>query len=360
MKDSQVFVMAGGGTGGHVMPLLAVARELRARGHRAIFAGTRLGVEAALVPKEGFEIEWIEIGALKRVSALTRLRSLWQMPAGVARCVSLLGRWKAQAVFSLGGFVAGPVVLAAWLRRLPVVAMEPNAIPGFTNRAMARFVARAMVSFEQTMKYFPAGRVEWTGVPVREEFFRLAPKPPGGPLTVLITGGSQGSRTLNRAAREAWPSFASASRPVRILHQAGARETEALVRDFSATGLEGEVTPFIADMPAAFAEADLVVSRAGGGAVAEIAAAGRPSILVPFPYAADDHQWHNARALVEAGAARLVADAEMTGERLYQEIAALAEEPGRLERMGEAARRLARPGAARRAADLLEELARRH
>ncbi len=359
MKQSHAFVMAGGGTGGHVVPLLAVARALRARGHRVVFIGTRHGVEARLVPQEGFEIEWIEIGALKRVGLGKRLRSLWQLPVGVARCMLLLGRWKVRAVFSLGGFVAGPVVLAAWLRRVPCVAMEPNAIPGFTNRAMARFVERALVSFEETMRYFPPGRAELTGAPVREEFFRLPARAPGGPLTILITGGSQGSRTLNEAARASWPLFVNGPR-VRILHQAGATDSDAIARDFAATGLEGSVTPFIADMPAAFAEADVVISRSGGGAVAELAAAGKPSILVPFPYAADDHQLHNARALVDAGAALLIADREWTGERLYREIAGLAAEPGRLERMGASARKLGRPGAARRAADLLEEIAGRH
>ncbi|MGH9673651.1 MAG: undecaprenyldiphospho-muramoylpentapeptide beta-N-acetylglucosaminyltransferase, partial [Bryobacteraceae bacterium] len=345
---SWTIVMAGGGTGGHVMPLLAVARELRSRGRRAVFVGTRQGLEARLVPAEGFPIEWIEAGALKNVSAARRLRSLWQLPAGTMRCVSLLGRLRTRVVFSLGGFVAGPVVLAAWLRRIPCVAMEPNAWPGFTNRVMASFVRRALVAFDETRRFFP--RAEVTGSPVREEFFQLPAKPRSGTVHVLVTGGSQGSRTLNRAARECAELPRDAPFAARIRLQSGASETIA-----SSPALT--VTPFIDDMPAAFGEADLVVSRAGAITVAELAAAGKPSILVPFPFAADDHQTRNAEVLVKAGAARMVRDAEMTGERLCSEIASLAGEPGLLEKMAMAARGLSRPGAARRACEVLEEVA---
>jgi UDP-N-acetylglucosamine--N-acetylmuramyl-(pentapeptide) pyrophosphoryl-undecaprenol N-acetylglucosamine transferase len=196
-----------------------------------------------------------------------------------------------------------------------------------------------------------------TGLPVRDEFFRVPPKPRSDTLTVLITGGSQGSRRLNEAARQAWPLLRQAPAGVRLIHQAGRAAADELTRDFAASGLQGQVTAFIDDMPGAFAEADLVVCRAGAGTVSELAAAGRPSILAPFPYAADDHQTANARSLAAAGAARLVPDAEMTGERLAAEVLALARERDVLERMGEAARRLARPGAAARAADLVEQLA---
>ncbi len=354
--NSRVFLMAGGGTGGHVIPLVAVARELRDRGHQPIFAGTRRGMEARIVPAEGFPIEWLEIGGLKRVGARQTLKTLWQLPAGVARCWALCGSRRIAAVFSLGGYVAGPPMIAAWLRRIPVVLMEPNAMPGFTARRMGRFAARVLVSFPEVRRFFPEDRTELTGLPVREEFFRVPAKPRGGALTVLITGGSRGSRTLNQAARAAWPLLGRAPFPVRLIHQAGADEAEPLSREFASSGLEGRVTAFIDDMPAAFAEADLVVCRSGAGAVAELAAAGKPSILAPFPYAADDHQNANARAFETAGAARLVPDREMTGERLAREVAGLASEPGLLERMGEAARRLGRAGAAARAADLLEQL----
>jgi UDP-N-acetylglucosamine--N-acetylmuramyl-(pentapeptide) pyrophosphoryl-undecaprenol N-acetylglucosamine transferase len=220
---------------------------------------------------------------------------------------------------------------------------------------IGRFVYRALLSFPETAGFFPAGRTEITGLPVREEFFSIPPKPHGGTFTVLITGGSQGSRTLNRAARESWPLFARATAPVRILHQSGAQAFEELRAAFAQTGLQGEVVPFLADMPAAFASADLVVCRSGAGSVSELAAAGKPSVLVPFPFAADDHQTRNAEVMQRGGAARLVADSEMSGQKLFALVCELAKAPETLARMADAARRFARPGAARRAADILEQ-----
>lgn len=353
-----MFLMAGGGTGGHVIPGLAVARELRRRGHEPVFVGTSRGIEAKLVPAEGFAIEWIVIGGLKRVGLRKTLQTLWQLPASVWRVRRLIRRRRPGAVFSMGGYAAGPVVLAALLAGLPVIAMEPNAMPGMTNRKIGRFLARTLICFPEAARYFPAGKTEVTGLPVRTEFFAIPPKPRGEKLTVLITGGSQGSRTLNQAARESWERFRQAGVAVRFIHQTGQRDWSELQAAFAQAGLDGEVVPFIDDMPKAFAAADLVVCRAGAGAVAELAAAGKPAILVPYPFAADDHQRKNAEAFERAGAAKVVLDRELNGERLFAVTSALAAEPGRLDRMGEAARSLARPGAAERAADVLEEYAR--
>jgi UDP-N-acetylglucosamine--N-acetylmuramyl-(pentapeptide) pyrophosphoryl-undecaprenol N-acetylglucosamine transferase len=347
------FLMAGGGTGGHVIPSLAVARELRSRGHKVFFVGTGHGMEARLVPPEGFELQTIQIGGLNQVSWRQKLQTLGLLPITTLKCGRTVR--DASAVFSMGGYVAGPPVMAALLRRVPVVVMEPNAVPGFTNRVIARLVTRALVSFPETASYFPKGRIEVTGLPVREEFFRIPPKPPGSALNILISGGSQGSRTLNHAARQSWPLFQAARYPVRIVHQTGTAAFSETRDAFAHSGLEGEILPFIADMPAAFAAADLIVCRAGAGAVSELAAAGKPSILVPFPFAADDHQTHNAQAMERAGAARLVRDAEMTGRKLFDLATAITNE---LTAMGEAARQFAKPGAARRAADVLEEVAR--
>jgi UDP-N-acetylglucosamine--N-acetylmuramyl-(pentapeptide) pyrophosphoryl-undecaprenol N-acetylglucosamine transferase len=348
------FLMAGGGTGGHVIPSLAVARELRSRGQEVFFVGTVRGLEAKLVPQEGFHLEIIEIGGLNRVGFQQRITTLFRLPLTTLGCL----RYKSAAVFSMGGYVAGPPVMAAIARQIPIVIMEPNAIPGFTNRVIGCFVTRALVSFPETTRYFPAGRTELTGLPVREEFFRIPAKPRGAVLNLLVTGGSQGSRTLNRAGRESWPLFRNAGFAVRIVHQSGPAESEEMREAFAQSGLDGEVVPFIRDMPAAFAAADLVVCRSGAGAVSELAAAGKPAVLVPFPFAADDHQTHNAEALERGGAAKLVRDQEMTGERLVAVVQELAAASGRLEAMAEAARQFARPGAARRAADILEEAAR--
>lgn len=250
-------------------------------------------------------------------------------------------------------------MIAAWLRRIPMILMEPNAIPGMTNRHMARWVDRALISFPEAAAYFPPDRTELSGLPVRQEFFELPVKRPEPPYSILVTGGSRGARTLNRAARQAWPLLEQSGPPVRFVLQSGAGEHEELAREFAASGLDGRVTPFIDDMPAAYAEADIVVSRAGAGGVSEIAAAGKPSILVPFPYAADDHQTANARSLQAAGAAVLTPDGEMNGPRLVQQLQELTADPDRMRAMGEAARRAAKPGAAGRAADLLLELARK-
>lgn len=354
-----LFLMAGGGTGGHVIPALAVARELSRRGHELLFAGTRSGLEGRLAPAAGFSIEWIEIGGLKRVGWRRTLRTLWQLPPSVWRMFRLLGRRRPAAVFSMGGYAAGPVMLAAWARGVPMALMEPNVVPGMTNRWMGRMAARALISFPETARHFPKGRAQLIGLPVRSEFFALPPRPRGAVPTVLITGGSRGSRRLNVAVRESWPLFRQAAFGVRLIHQTGPEAHAEISGGFAQSGLQGEVVPFIEDMPAAFAAADLVVCRSGAGAVAELAAAGKPAILVPFPYAADNHQWRNAEALARAGAARLVADAEFTGARFFGEAQRLVSEPELLERMGRAARQLARPRAAERAADLLEELGRR-
>lgn len=350
------FVMAGGGTGGHVMPALAVARELRARGHAVRFIGTRRGLEAKLAPAEGFPIQWIEIGGLMRVGLRKTLVTLAELPFSVWTASRMLDRDRPAAVFSMGGFVAGPVLLAALWKRVPVVVMEPNAIPGFTHRKLARFVARALVSFPETAKWFPAAVTEVTGMPVREEFFAIPPKPHGEPLTILITGGSQGSRTLNRAAQESWPLWGNTA--VRLIHQTGPSAYEELAPAFRLAmidgAIEGEIAAFLPNMPAAFASADIVVSRAGMSTVSELAAAGKPSILVPLPTAADQHQLRNAEAMERIGAARMVLDAEFTGQRLVEEVSRMASDPALLKMMGQAARSFAKPDAARQAANVLE------
>jgi UDP-N-acetylglucosamine--N-acetylmuramyl-(pentapeptide) pyrophosphoryl-undecaprenol N-acetylglucosamine transferase len=351
------YLMAGGGTGGHVVPLIAVARELRRRGHAPFFVGTREGFEARLAPAENFPIEWIEIGGLKSVGLARSLKTLAQLGGATRRAMACMAERRPAAVFSLGGYVAGPSVLAALARRVPFVLMEPNAMPGFTNRQAGRFAARALVSFPEAQRFFPLGKSELTGLPVRAEFFRVPPVEPSSPLRVLVTGGSRGARTLNQAVRGCWPRLRESGLQVAITLQCGRDAHAELAAEFAAAGLPGAVVPFVEDMPGAFAEADLIVARSGAGAVSELAAAGRPSLLCPFPFATDNHQLKNAEAMERAGAARLVRDQEMTAERLWAELRVFAEAPGRLRAMGEAARGLAKPGAAERAADVLEEVA---
>lgn len=347
------FVMAGGGTGGHVIPAIAVAEELRRRGHEVTFVGTRQGMEAKLVPEAGFAIDWIQIGGLNRVGLTRQVKTLAQLPLGVWRAMQLLRQRGTCAVFSMGGYVAGPVMLAAALMRLPLVVMEPNAIPGFAVRHLGPVIDRALLNFRETTRYFPEAKVRVTGLPVRQGFFDVAAKS-GGTFTLLVTGGSRGARSLNRAVREAWPQLRA--KGWRVLHQTGAPEYADMTRAFAESGVEGEVVAFIADMPAAFQEADVVLCRSGAGAVAELCAAGKPAILVPFPFAADDHQWHNAQAMRSAGAARLIEDKALTASTLLAELQSLASDPLALATMGEQAKKMAHPKAAESAADELERL----
>ena len=355
------FVIAGGGTGGHVLPALAVARVLREHGHFIQFIGVRRGIEARLIPAENFPIEWIHIGGLNRVGFRKTLRSLFEIPGSVWRSIKLLKQFRPAAVFSTGGYVAGPVLLAAIFTSIPIVVMEPNAIPGFTHRRLARFVQRALVAFPESAIWFPPGRAEVTGMPIRAEFFSVPPKPRGSMIAVLITGGSQGSAALNRAARESWPLWERSALKGKIclLHQTGSKMFLEFQKEFAATGLLGEVSEFITDMPRAFSQSDLVVSRSGMGTLSELAAAGKPAILVPFPDASDDHQLKNAEAFRQAGAATVVLDRGLTGQTLVDEIVRIVSEPGLLERMSQAARAVAKPGAAERAAQVLEYLASR-
>lgn len=351
------FVMAGGGTGGHVIPAIAVAREVCRMGHEVLFVGTDRGVESRLVPAAGFRFEKISVGGIKNLGVATRLVSLWRLLGETAGQVARFGEWKPGAVFSMGGYVAGPPVLAALLRGTPVVVMEPNAVPGFTNRHIARWVKRALISFGETARFFPPGRTELTGLPVREEFFNLPPRSGEDEFTVLITGGSQGSRTLNEAARQSWPLFREAGFPIKLMHQTGAPMYETIAAEFRETGLAGEITAFINDMPGAFASADLIVCRSGAGAVSELAAAGKPSVLIPFPFAADQHQLKNAQALERAGAARVSLDRDWTGQKFFEIVREMAKDREGLKAMGSRAGEMARPGAARRAAEILIQTA---
>lgn len=340
--------MAGGGTGGHVIPGIAVARELAAHGHQPVFVGTRSGMESRLVPAAGFPIEWIEIGGLKGLSLVRRARSVVELPSSVWNARRILRTHNAAGVFSMGGYVAAPVVLAAALSGVPVVLMEPNAMPGMTNRRMARFARRSLVSYAEAAQYFPAGSVETAGLPVRPEFFQIPEKPRAHPPVILVTGGSRGSRTLNYATRDLPPLDA------KIILQTGRDMHSELAAAIINPNIQ--VQPFLDDMPAAFAQADLIVCRSGAGSVAELAAAGKPSILVPYPFAADDHQMANARVMERAGAARVVADKEFNGPRMLAEIKACLDN-NNLETMARAARAQALPAAAARAAALLEEYA---
>ncbi len=346
-------LIAGGGTGGHVMPALAIGRELRDRhGAEVRFVGTARGLETRLVPEAGFALELIQVGQLKNVSLGTRVRTLADLPLGVTRCLGLLRGFRPNVVVGVGGYASGPAMMAAILLRVPTVAYEPNAVPGLANRMVGRYVSAAAVNFAQTASYFRNASV--TGVPVRQAIFEIARKPEGSAPRLLVTAGSNGARVFNETMPLIAARLLEAVPGLTILHQSGVRALEATLDAYRASGAEParwEVRAFIEDMPAQYAACDLVLARAGS-TVAELAAAGKPSLLVPFPQAADDHQRKNAEALADAGAAVMMLQVELTPERLLEELTRLLSDRALLSAMGEKARGMARPGAVERIAEI--------
>jgi UDP-N-acetylglucosamine--N-acetylmuramyl-(pentapeptide) pyrophosphoryl-undecaprenol N-acetylglucosamine transferase len=354
-------VIAGGGTGGHLYPGIAVARELRRRDStmRVTFAGTARGIESRVVPLEGFELDLIRSAGLKGSSGAALLRALLLLPVGGYDAWRILSRRTPHLVIGVGGYSSGPVVLAAAVRGIPTLLLEQNAVPGLTNRLLARIVSAAAVTFDSTVGYF-GGRAFVAGNPVRPEFVSDNPAPgtrTAGPPRLLIFGGSQGSHAINVAMVEAAPALAARRGGMTITHQTGERDLE-LVRDgYRRAGVEARVEPFLYAMDREIREADLVVCRAGATTIAELAAAGRPALLVPLPTAADDHQRKNAEAFSAAGAAELVEQRTLTGALLAERIAAFIGDPARLAAMSAAARAMARPDAAGVIADKALELA---
>ena len=350
-------VIAGGGTGGHVIPALAIARELRERFRaEVLFVGTARGMENRLVPAAGFELRLIEVGALNRVSLATRLRTLTALPRAILASSQILGEYRPDIVVGVGGYASGPAMLAAALGGLPTLVFEPNVVPGFANRVVAPMVSMAAVHFEQTARYFRRALV--TGVPVRREFFLVPPYCASShPPTVLLFGGSQGASALNRIMVESLPALQQQIPGIHIIHQTGERDYNQAQGAYLRAGISAEVYPFIDDMPGVFARADLLVCRSGASTVAEVTAAGRPAVFVPFPKAADDHQLRNAEALAGAGAAELIVEAELSSERLVRTLQSLLNDRVRLGRMALAARGLAHPRAAQEIADLAARLA---
>jgi UDP-N-acetylglucosamine--N-acetylmuramyl-(pentapeptide) pyrophosphoryl-undecaprenol N-acetylglucosamine transferase len=359
-------LMVAGGTGGHIFPALAVAEELRARSeridsttpHYAIeFLGTRRALESKLIPAAGFSLRTIDAAGLKGIGGLRRLRNFLVLPRTAWQAAWILRELRPRVVVGVGGYLAGPVMLEAAIFGIPTVLIEPNARPGFTNRVLAPWVRAAAVGFDDTARFYGKKGIP-TGLPLRRAFFEISPKTHKPPYTILIVGGSQGSSAINQTVMASLPLLAGDAMGIRIAHQTGEADYNEVRKTYQEQGLRAEVHAFIEDMPRALEQADLVVSRAGAVAVAELAAAGRVALLIPFPGATDQHQLENARVLERAGAARVIVQAELTAPRLVKEMRELLSAPEMLVQMGQQARRLARPGAAGRIADLVETLAR--
>ena len=353
-------MIAAGGTGGHIYPGIAVAQEIMRRdaNSKVRFVGTARGLETRLVPQAGFELSLIDSAGLKNVGRIAQMRGLVLLPKSFLSALNLIRVFRPDVVVGAGGYVSGPVVLMAALTNRRTLVMESNALPGWTNRRLARFVDRAAVSFEQALPFF-RGKGVVTGNPVRREFFEVpAKKREPGRFSLLIFGGSQGARAINEGMVAALPLLASLKSTLRIKHQTGPADFEKVKKAYIDAGWSerAEVRSYIDNMMGDFAAADLVICRAGATTTAELIAAGKASIMIPFPFAADDHQRKNAEVLEAAGASRMILQKDLSGERLAKEIGILMNAPEEVNRMEEASRKIAHGDAAVSVVNLIEEL----
>jgi UDP-N-acetylglucosamine--N-acetylmuramyl-(pentapeptide) pyrophosphoryl-undecaprenol N-acetylglucosamine transferase len=355
-------LIAGGGTGGHVFPALAVAQEWLRRmneGEReVVIVGTERGLEAKLVPQAGLPLETIRAAGLKGMSGMKLLQNVATLAPAFLDSAAILRRHRFAAAFGVGGYASGPMMLMAVLHSVPTVVFEPNVEPGFTNRVLADMATRVAVGFEATAERWDRKAVV-TGCPVRKEFFQAPVRDHRPPFNVLITGGSGGALPINRTVVDSLDMLAARKNQLFIVHQTGERDYNAVRVAYARRDFNAEVSPFIANMAEQFAQADLIVCRAGAITVAEVAASGRAAIFIPFGAATDAHQLRNAQALEAAGAARVLPQDELTPERLTREIFTLLDQPRRLAEMQQRARSLAKTRAVEDIADLLEEVARR-
>jgi len=353
-------LIAAGGTGGHIYPGIAVAKEILRRdpASEILFVGTARGLETKIVPDNGFQLSLIKSAGLKNVGFVGKIKGLFILPKSFLEARRLIKDFGPDVVIGAGGYVSGPVLLTASLMRVPTLVMDSNALPGFTNRRLAPFVTKAALTFDAALPFFGhKGLV--TGNPVRKEFFDVRPKTRGALVNILIFGGSQGARAINNAMGEALSLLPKDK--LRITHQTGEADLEKIREIYSRSDFkDADVRPYISNMVDEFAKADLVICRAGATTCAELSAAGKAAIMVPLPTAADDHQRKNAEALQTAGAARMILQRNLSGESLANEIMDLINSPEKISAMEASTNKLARRDAAEVTVNLIEELARRN
>jgi len=351
-------LIAGGGTGGHVFPALAIAREWITRGAErdVVLVGTQRGIEVKLVPEAGLPLETLRVAGLKGKGGLTLAKNLAMLGNGLSDAFGVLKRHTPVAAFGVGGFAAGPMLLATWLKGIPNVIFEPNAEPGFTNKVLARFAKRIATGYEVSARAW-GNKALLTGCPVREEFFTIQPHRANKPLQLLVTGGSQGALPINRAFLGAMNLLAARKNELSIVHQTGERDYTIVKAAYDQYQIRAEIVPFLSNMAERFDWADLLVCRAGAITAAEVAAAGRAAIFIPFGRATDSHQLRNAQEMVNAKAGRLIAEDELSSERLAKEIFSLLDQPQEIETLSRNARKLAYPDAAKTIVDLIESAA---
>jgi UDP-N-acetylglucosamine--N-acetylmuramyl-(pentapeptide) pyrophosphoryl-undecaprenol N-acetylglucosamine transferase len=357
-------LIAGGGTGGHLYPGLALAEEVKTRHPRndVLFVGSPRGIEVRAVPKAGFPLELIDVGPIKRQGFKGTLKGMFGLPRSLWQSMRILRRFDPDVVFGVGGYASGPVVMAAFLMGIPRAIQEQNALPGFTNKSLGRFAQAIFIAFDEARPFFPPARTHLIGNPIRRAFLEnyLHDKAPEERFSLLVTGGSQGAHVLNLRVVEALELLAPELGPkLRVQHQTGTRDLEEIAARYAKlapSGLIAEASAFIDDMAHAYALADLLVCRAGATTIAELTVCKKPAILVPFPFAADDHQTVNARALGKSGAAVLLPEKDLTAQTLAAEIRALASDRERLKKMSRQSALLGRPEAAREIADVCVSL----
>jgi UDP-N-acetylglucosamine--N-acetylmuramyl-(pentapeptide) pyrophosphoryl-undecaprenol N-acetylglucosamine transferase len=351
-------LFAAGGTGGHIYPAIAVAKEILRRDSASVikFVGTERGLETKLVPHNGFELLTIDSAGLKNVGLIGQIKGMLLLPKSFLQARKLLKEFQPDVVVGAGGYVTGPVLLMASLAKIPTLVMDSNALPGFTNRQLARFVDKAALTFEESLKFFPNKGVV-TGNPVRQEFFEVQPKQREAKFNLLIFGGSQGARAINFAMIDALKNLPKDK--LNIVHQTGEHDFEKVEQGYKDANVSADIRKYITDMVAEFAKADLVVCRAGATTCAELSAAGKVGIMIPLPTAADDHQRKNAEALVNANAAKMILQANLTGESLAKEIESLINSPEKITEMERNAKSLAREDAAKVTVDIIEDLVKR-
>lgn len=351
-------LIAAGGTGGHIYPGIAVAREIVERdpGNKVRFVGTAKGLESRIVPENGFELSLIESAGLKNVGLAGTIKGLLLLPKSYFEAGRILREFKPDVVIGAGGYVTGAVVLAAKIKGIPTLVMDSNALPGFTNRQLARFVDKAALTFEEALPYFGKKGVV-TGNPVRKEFFEIVPKERGEKIELLVFGGSQGARAINFAVLDALDELEDHKERISITHQTGKFDFEKIKAGYAEKGWDDAViTVYISEMVEQFAKSDLIISRAGATTCAELSAAGKAAIMVPLPTAADDHQRKNAEALQTAGAARMLLQSNLSGSSLAAIVKEFVKTPEKISEMETAAKKLARKDAAAATVDLIEGL----
>ena len=344
-------ILAGGGTGGHLFPGLAVAREFQQRDAMTeiLFVGTQQGIEARVLPQEGFRLETIPVRGLKGRGVRGMVDALYGVPAGLLRSLAIIRKFRPHLIIGLGGYASGPLLLAGKLKGIRCAIMEQNLRPGFTNKILAQFVERIFTSYRESVRYFPGGKLLETGNPIR--WRKLPEVQKSEKFTLLIFGGSAGAHRINVTVVDAMKQLTELAPALRIIHQTGQADFASIKESYAALPFEAEVTPFIDKMDEAYAQADLVLCRAGATTVAELTAFGKAAILVPYPYAIYDHQRWNAQTLQERGAAEMILDQDLSGEILAARIRGYLSDRGRVERMASAARALGRPEAAARIVD---------